>query len=300
MVKTLDQAISALMKDYENAIRKAVEYASNKAVKDISVGAEQQNTSVENVVVKTTELEEMFNQLKDKSNEQLIEADETLKSSKLGAEKVKELQEQNSITIKMMDDSYKKIVELEKQSKRISQIVVTINKIAFQTKLLAFNASIEAARAGEEGKGFGVVAESIGELAQDSTVATENIEKIIGDLCRVISNTIDNIQGIKENIDNQSVAVEAVESTFTNFESMAKKTTSDVKEMSGMIESMYKTNHSIVNATEDIKEISNSITDITEQSVASIQQEFNGIQAVVDKVDALSVAMENEMSKFKF
>lgn len=35
MVKTLDQAISALMKDYENAIRKAVEYASNKAVKDI-------------------------------------------------------------------------------------------------------------------------------------------------------------------------------------------------------------------------------------------------------------------------
>ena len=110
----------------------------------------------------------------------------------------------------------------------------------------------------------------------------------------------DNLLRIKENIDNQSVAVEAVESTFTNFESMAKKTTSDVKEMSGMIESMYKTNHSIVNATEDIKEISNSITDITEQSVASIQQEFNGIQAVVDKVDALSVAMENEMSKFKF
>ena len=272
----------------------------NKAVKDISVGAEQQHTSIGNVVVKTTELEDMFNQLKEKSNDQLKEAYEILKSSKHGAEKVRELQEQNSITNKMMDDSYNRIVELEEQSKKISQIVNTINDIAAQTELLALNASIEAARAGEQGKGFGVVAESIGKLAQDSTFATENIEKIIGDLCRDIANTINHIQGIKENIDNQSVAVEAVESTFTSFKNVASKTTNDVKEMSGMIESMYKASHSIVNATEDIKEISNSITAISEQSAASLQNEFNGLKAVVEKVDDLSVAMENEMSKFKF
>ena len=70
--------------------------------------------------------------------------------------------------------------------------------------------------------------------------------------------------------------------------------------MSGMIESMYKASHSIVNATEDIKEISNSITAISEQSADSLQNEFNGLKAVVEKVDDLSVAMENEMSKFKF
>ena len=67
-----------------------------------------------------------------------------------------------------------------------------------------------------------------------------------------------------------------------------------------MIESMYKASHSIVNATEDIKEISNSITAISEQSADSLQNEFNGLKAVVEKVDDLSVAMENEMSKFKF
>ena len=50
-----------------------------------------------------------------------------------------------------------------------------INEIAFQTKLLSFNASVEAARAGESGKGFSVVAEEVGKLASSVDVSAKEM-----------------------------------------------------------------------------------------------------------------------------
>lgn len=72
------------------------------------------------------------------------------------------------------------MVRLSEQSQAIGQIIATVEDLSVQSNLLAVNAAIEAAKAGEHGKGFGVVAQEVKSLAEQSRQATAQVRTILG------------------------------------------------------------------------------------------------------------------------
>jgi methyl-accepting chemotaxis protein len=74
------------------------------------------------------------------------------------------------------------MMRLSEQTQTIGQIIATVEDLAAQSNLLAVNAAIEAAKAGEHGRGFGVVAQEVKSLAEQSRQATDRVRTILSDI----------------------------------------------------------------------------------------------------------------------
>lgn len=276
--------------------------AISRAVREISDGTEEQSNKVNQVVIRTERLEQNFEQLQEKSSLLLANAQDTILSGEEGMQSVAELKKQNEAASEKMAVSFEKIQSLEEQSQKISGILSTINEISSQTELLALNASIEAARAGEHGKGFAIVAESIGKLATDSTVATSEIEKIIVELCRDISDTVENIEEVRAGVDEQTQTAKKVQETFSDFHMLAERTKESVSNMEKLVEEMHESNHLVVHAIERIRDISENTAKLTDKSANSLEEQLDAIRNITGRIDNLSLVsteIEQEMTKFK-
>lgn len=274
----------------------------NRAVREISSGSEKQNDEIHQVFAKAEALEENFGQLQKKNRILLQDAQNTMLSGENGISGVSQLKAQNDSASQGMAAAFEKIHLLEERSQKISGILNTINEISSQTGLLALNASIEAARAGEQGRGFSVVAESIGKLATDSTAATADIKTIIEELCKEISDTVANIQTIRNSIEGQTEIVNNVQNIFMDFRVLAEKTKESVSDIEQLVENMHESNHYVVQAVEKIRNISANTADLTEKAADSLEEQLHGIRNVSERIDALSqvsTEMEQEMTKFK-
>lgn len=276
--------------------------STRQAVREILDGSEAQDADVKEVLMQEEMLGAKFGQLQEKSRLLLENAQDTIASSKKGMEGAANLQRQNEKASEGMADAYGKIMALEEQSQKISGIIQTINDIASQTQLLALNASIEAARAGEHGRGFSVVAQSIGKLAADSSAATNDIEKIIAELCEEISNVVANIESIRAGVDGQTQAVKQVEGTFADFHKLAERTKESVSSTDELVESMHQCERMVVSAVERIQNISANTAGLTEQVAESIEKQLEGTAKVavyIENLSKVSQEMKQEMTKFK-
>lgn len=273
----------------------------NESVHKISKGTEEQKQDAEQVLLYTNDMIKKFERLMEQGQRLMDEVKHSIESGKSGIQNVEELTRCNQITIEKMENSYKTIINLEEQSKKVFEIVNTINDISSKTKMLSLNAGIEAARSGEQGRGFSVVAKSIGGLASDSATATLNIEQIIQEFCAEIENMIKDMMQMKEDISNQSEAVTEVGHIFTGFEEMNGRIADSVTEMEHMIQEMYQINNSIAKAVDRISDISKNTAQLTEKSSLSLQEQYNGISVVAERVknlSAVSAHMEEEMTMF--
>lgn len=117
-----------------------------------------------------------------------------------------------------METMTKAMREINENSQKVVVIINTIEEIATQTNLLSLNASIEAARAGEAGRGFAIVADEIGKLANESSNAAANTRVLVQSAIDGVENgsaianqTAESLGGVKESIESVVEIADAVQ-----------------------------------------------------------------------------------------
>lgn len=109
-----------------------------------------------------------------------------------------------------------KLAAINEKVTNITTVVTTITKIADQTNLLSLNASIEAAKAGEYGRGFSVVAREIRRLADQTAVATLDIEKMVNDMQSSVSSGVMGMEKFAQDVQGTVSEVTTIGSQVTN------------------------------------------------------------------------------------
>ena len=113
---------------------------------------------------------------------------------------------------RVMSTTMQAMDRLEGLAGEVSKIIGVIEDIAFQTNLLALNAGVEAARAGEAGRGFAVVATEVRALAQRSSDAAQEIDKLIRSSVAQVSDCVSLVKETSTTLDSIEASVTTVSS----------------------------------------------------------------------------------------
>jgi len=178
--------------------------------------------------------------------------------------------------------------ELNEKAEKVNTMVTAITKVADQTNLLSLNASIEAEKAGQYGLGFGVVAEEIRRLADQTAVSSLEIEKTVAEMRSAVSKGVRSTEDFSQSVEKSaeritnlgaqlSLIIEKVETLTPRFESASDSTQSQAEAAQQISESMFHLNEAAQKTAATVDEF-RQITEQLHQAVRGLQQEVSRIK----------------------
>lgn len=212
------------------------------------------------------------------SNRDEVVESQSILGKVMGA--IQDVDQGNQALADQVEQNNQKLDDVVKIILDINNKTAVINDIVFQIKLLSFNASVEAARAGEHGKGFSVVAEEVGNLAQNTSKAALEITELL-------NSSVDHVKQIAVETSEQIAKLVSLNkvkvSNCINFskecDDYLKKVLSGSEEMNRMAKEISASSSEQATGMDEISRAMNQLSDVFQnsQKLSAENQESAGI-----------------------
>jgi len=282
------------------------------AIKAINENIEHSRKSVSSTLASATRITASVNEVMDSAKQSSHLAEEvTSVIREKGITSIHESVKSISEIKDSADDTGKIVSGMRKSSEKIDEIAKVIAEVADETKLLALNAAILSAQAGEHGKGFSVVADEIGRLAERTAQNTKEITTIIEEVKGSINNvataqekTVSLIGKGLELITDAGVVFNGILETSTASASQTafiEKATAEqakaIKEINSSIEGISSRMEEILNASEQQRSGSEMILSGIEKAKEIAQGLKNSTSEQSKGADLITMAGEDILSQ---
>ena len=265
------QSAEALSSTADNMNARTQEIAS--ASQGIARGAEIQATKVNRAGQITREIAAAAEEIALKAESAHFSAREAGVRARASADDAAKAKAKIGEIVERIHDATRSVEGFRERALLITKTVDFIAQVAQQTHLLALNADIEAAHAGDQGRGFGVIAQEVRKLAEDSRAFAEQIQSLSR---QIDTESVDVIGAMKGSTAAAIEGKNVVESATTAFEEISDTvmaTLDGVREITSLAARQARGVEALVKAIEDIAKIAtDNVAGTEEASAATVQQ----------------------------
>lgn len=286
MIDSLNFLVAQVQRSGIQVTSSATQIAATAKEQEATVA--EQAATVNQVVTTATEISATSKELVRTMDEVARVAEGTAKSAELGQTGLSKMGVTMHQVVEASSSIAAKLEVLNEKASNINTVITTITKVADQTNLLSLNAAIEAEKAGEYGLGFSVVATEIRRLADQTAVATWDIEQMVKEMQAAVTAGVMSVERFTDEVRRSVDEVSHIGGQLTQI-------IDQVQALTPRFESVHEGMQFQSQGAEQIKQAIVLLSESAQQTVDSLRQSHSSI----DHLNDAARLLQNGVSKFK-